>query len=329
MCLRMSHVPSSVSGEAQGHRSHASGSFHTSILGKDSHSPLFPHPPTLLLHPRAPEINRFFHLRNGCLSPSKLPLFITSWIDFFFPLDSPSWHWNLPGLQEFKQKTQPNSQKYRRELCNLGTTEPQPRRWSDLILILKTSWSNIKAQKKRIKHWKASWLPEARKLREGRAPGRNPPLPVRPGHLSLLTYSSWILWVWGFGFSFPFYFLLFFPFRTTLWNKQQLWKVTGQISHLLCTWAIAFESFVHQIVESSWISANWQLNFTFPERSGYISAWIFFSNIGAGNERFAGQCPYDSRDKPHKWGKGFPIPSRFIPTTIPKIGIIIIITLNL
>lgn len=85
---------------------------------------------------------------------------------------------------------------------------------------------------------------------------------------------------------------LFFSFTTMLWNKQAatVKRNQGKISHLLCTWAMDFESFVQQIVESSWISANWQLNFTFPECSGNISAWIFFSNTGARNKRFEGQC---------------------------------------
>lgn len=83
-----------------------------------------------------------------------------------------------------------------------------------------------------------------------------------------------------------------FLLTTMLWNKQAATVKSnqGKTSHLLCTWAMDFESFVQQIVESSWISANWQLNFTFPECSGNISAWIFFSNTGARNKRFEGQC---------------------------------------
>ena len=122
--------------------------------------------------------------------------------------------------------------------------------------------------------------------------------PPCPGVCLFVTYCSWILWMWSFCFNLPFTsYNLLFSFRTVLWNKQPTVKSNragggGWISHLLCTWAIDFESFIHQIVESSWISANWQLNFTFPECSGNISAWIFFSNTGAGNKKLVGQWSY-------------------------------------
>lgn len=88
----------------------------------------------------------------------------------------------------------------------------------------------------------------------------------------------------------------------------------GQVSHLLCTCAIGWPSFVQQIVDSSWISANWQLNVTFPEWSGNLSAWIFFINTGAGNERVAAQCSCNSCAVLQR-AKDFQIPSHSPLTT--------------
>lgn len=128
-------------------------------------------------------------------------------------------------------------------------------------------------------------------------------LPVQVSVLLLLT----LLGYFGCGVSASIFLLLpiiyYFPLEPCCEINNQLWKVTGGwgwgwIAHLLCTWAIDFESFIHQIVESSWISANWQLNFTFPEWSGNISAWIFFSNTGAGNKKLVGQCSYKNCREP-------------------------------